>query len=51
LELNRTYQIFAYADDVSLLGDSVNKIKENSETLLEARGDIGLEINAERQSI
>jgi hypothetical protein len=30
------------------LGDSVNTIKENSETLLEAGRDIGLEINAEK---
>jgi hypothetical protein len=29
-----------------LLSDSVNTIKENSETLLEAGRDIGLEINA-----
>jgi hypothetical protein len=37
-----------YADDVNLLGSSVNTIKENSETLLEASKDIGLEINAEK---
>jgi hypothetical protein len=37
-----------YADDVNLLGDSVNTIKENSETLSEASRDIGLEINAEK---
>jgi hypothetical protein len=30
------------------LGDSVNTIKENSETLSEASRDIGLEINAEK---
>jgi hypothetical protein len=35
------------ADDVSLLGDNVNTIKENTETLVEATRDVGLEINAE----
>jgi hypothetical protein len=37
-----------YADDVNLLDSSINAIKENTETLLEARRDIGLEINAEK---
>jgi hypothetical protein len=48
LKLNGTHQLQVYADDVNLLGDSVNTIKENSETLLEASWDIGLEINAEK---
>jgi hypothetical protein len=37
-----------YADHVNLLGDSINTIKEKTETLLEDSGDIGLEINAEK---
>jgi hypothetical protein len=48
LELNGTHQLFVYADDVNLLGDSVNTIKEYKETLLEVSRDSGLEINAEK---
>jgi hypothetical protein len=48
LELNGTHQLLIDADDVNLLEDSVNTIKENSETLSEASRDIGLEIKADK---
>jgi hypothetical protein len=34
-----------------LLGDSVNTIKKNSETVFGASRDIGLEINAEKTNV
>jgi hypothetical protein len=37
-----------YPDNVHLLGNSINTIKESTETLLEASRDFGLEINAEK---
>jgi hypothetical protein len=48
MELSGTLQILVYADDINLLGDSINAIKENTEILLEATRNVGLEINAEK---
>jgi hypothetical protein len=48
LKLNGTYQILVYADYVNILGRSVHAIKKNTEALVVASKEIGLEVNAEK---
>jgi hypothetical protein len=36
LKLNGTHQLLAYADDVNLLGDDIDTIKKNTQTLTQA---------------
>jgi hypothetical protein len=48
LKLNGTHQLLAYADDVNLLGDNIDSIKKNTETLTDASKEVGLEINIEK---
>jgi hypothetical protein len=43
LKLNGTHQLLAYADNVNLLGDNIDTIKKNTETLIDASEDVGLE--------
>jgi hypothetical protein len=45
LKLNGTHQLLVYADDVNLLGAN---IKKNTETLIGASKEVGLEVNAEK---
>jgi hypothetical protein len=51
LKLNGTHQLLAYADDLNLLGDNIDTITENTETLIDASKEVGLEINVEKLSI
>jgi uncharacterized protein YabE (DUF348 family) len=48
LKLNGTHQLLAYADDVNLLGDNIDTIKKNMESLIDTSKEIGLEINVEK---
>jgi hypothetical protein len=48
LKLNGTHQLLAYADDVNLLGDNTHTINENTETLIDASKEVGLEVNLEK---
>jgi hypothetical protein len=48
LKLNGTHQLLAYADDVNLLGDNIDSIKKNTETLIYASKEVGLKINVEK---
>jgi hypothetical protein len=47
LKLNGTHQLLVCGDDVNLLRDDVCTIKRNTETLIDASGEVGLEINVE----
>jgi hypothetical protein len=48
LKLNRTYQLLAYADDENLLEDSTDTKNKNTETVICASREVGLEISAEQ---
>jgi hypothetical protein len=47
LKLNGTHHLLFCVDDVSLLGDNIDTIKQNKETLINASKEVGLEVNTE----
>jgi hypothetical protein len=48
LKLNGTHQLLVYADDMNLLGDNIDTIKKNVETIIDASKEVGLEVNTEK---
>ena len=48
MKLNGTHQLLAYVDGVNILGVSIHTLKENSEALVAATREIGLEVNADK---
>jgi hypothetical protein len=47
LKLNGTHQLLVYVDDVNLLEDNIDTTKKNTQTLIDASKEIGLEEKTE----
>jgi hypothetical protein len=45
LKLNETHQFVAYADDMTVLGNNINTIKEKTATSIVAMKEVDLEVN------
>jgi hypothetical protein len=48
LKWNGKLHFLAYADDVNTVGENINTINKNMETLLYAGKEVGLEVNPEK---
>jgi hypothetical protein len=48
LKLNGTHQLLGYADDVKIVGENIDIIKENTKVLLDVRKEVGLQVNTEK---
>jgi len=48
LKLNGTHQLLVHADDVNILGGSVHTVEKNTETVVVAGKENGLEVNVDK---
>ena len=48
LKLNGTHQLLVYADVINILGGRVHTIKQNTEPLVAASKETGLEVNGDK---
>jgi hypothetical protein len=48
LKLNGTHQLLVYEDGAKLHGDNIDSINKNTETLIDASKEIGMEVNTEK---
>jgi hypothetical protein len=48
LEIEWNTSTLVYTDDVNMLGGSIHTVRKNTEALLIASKEIGLEVNAEK---
>jgi phosphosulfolactate synthase (CoM biosynthesis protein A) len=46
--LNETHQLLVCADDINISDGDINSLKKNTEALLEANVEVGLEVNTEK---
>ena len=47
MKFNGTHQRLVYAEDVNILGRSVNTVKKNTEDLVVSSNEMGPEVNAD----
>jgi hypothetical protein len=48
LKLNWAFQLLVYVDNMNLLGDNIDTIKKDVETVIDDSKEIGLEVNAKK---
>jgi hypothetical protein len=48
LKMNGAHQLLAYADDVNLLGDNIDTVNKNTQTIIDASREVGLDVNVEK---